>query len=120
MTSANDPGYAAIITITPPGGGEWATLTLTLLPPDLVPVSGGEPPAARMHAGELAAYADSLEAEIWRLTGSSRWASWSRRRDRAVYQAADQEGSVVRQEEPAETEDRQCRRRRTAAAQLKR
>lgn len=66
MTSANDPGYAVIITITLPGGGARATLTLTLLPPDLVPVPGGAPkPLQECTLAELGAYADSLEAELW-------------------------------------------------------
>ena len=66
MTSPNEPGYAAIITITLPGTDERATLTLTLLPPELVPVPGGDPkPLRECTLAELAAYADALEAEIW-------------------------------------------------------
>lgn len=66
MTSANEPGYAAIITIAVPGKDARATVTLTLLSPDLVPVSGGEPkPLHDCTLAELTAYADSLEAEIW-------------------------------------------------------
>src|SRR5690606_25713123 len=108
MTSANDPGYAAIITITLPGSGERATLTLTLLPPDLVPVSGGEPrPLHECTLAELAAYADSLEAEIWAAYREQPLGELVEEDEIELsIKLLDQEGSVVRQEEPAEPEDR--------------
>jgi proteasome lid subunit RPN8/RPN11 len=66
MTSANEPGYAAVITIVLPGKDVRATVALTLLPPDLVPVSGGEAkPLHECTLAELQDYADALEAEIW-------------------------------------------------------
>ncbi len=66
MTSANDPGYAAIITIALPGHDAPATFTLTLLPDDLVLAADGQlRPLRDFTLAELAAYADALEAEQW-------------------------------------------------------
>ena len=106
MTSANDPGYAAIITITLPGSGERATLTLTLLPPDLVPVSGGEPrPLHECTLAELSAYADSLEAEIWAAYREQPLGELVEEDEIELsIKLLDQDGSAVRPEEPAEPE----------------
>ena len=117
MTSANDPGYAAIITITLPGSGERATLTLTLLPPDLVPVSGGEPrPLHECTLAELAAYADSLEAEIWAAYREQPLGELVEEDEIELsIKLLDQEGSVA-PGGTSQTRDRQCRRAPATAA----
>jgi proteasome lid subunit RPN8/RPN11 len=66
MTSADELRYAAIITVKLPGKDTRATVTVTLLPPDLVPVTGGKPkPLRDCTLAELEAFAGSLEAEVW-------------------------------------------------------
>lgn len=57
--------YAAIITITAPGSGESAQVTVVLTPPDNVTVDGQVKPLAECTLADLQAFADELEADVW-------------------------------------------------------
>jgi proteasome lid subunit RPN8/RPN11 len=66
MTSADEPTYAAIITLTLPGMEAAQQVTLTLSPPDLVAVGDGQVKSLEeCTLAELAAFADMLEASLW-------------------------------------------------------
>jgi len=57
--------YAALITISMPGSGESAEVTVVLTPPDNVEVDGVVKPLAECTLADLQAFADELEAESW-------------------------------------------------------
>jgi len=59
------PIYAALLTLTLPGEGPSATVTVTLAPADIVPVEGRRKPLAECTLAELRAYANELEADAW-------------------------------------------------------
>lgn len=65
MTEINEPTYAALITITLPGQGESATITVTIAPGDSVPINGRFVPLRDCTLADLEAYAAALEAEVW-------------------------------------------------------
>jgi proteasome lid subunit RPN8/RPN11 len=57
--------YAALITISMPGTGESAKVTVVLTPPDNVTVDGVVKPLADCTLADLQAFADELEADAW-------------------------------------------------------
>ena len=57
--------YAALITISMPGSGESAQVTVVLTPPDNVSVDGVVKPLAECTLADLQAFADELEADAW-------------------------------------------------------
>ena len=57
--------YAALITISMPGSGESAQVTVVLTPPDNVSVDGVVKPLADCTLADLQAFADELEADAW-------------------------------------------------------
>jgi proteasome lid subunit RPN8/RPN11 len=57
--------YAALITLSMPGTGESAEVTVVLTPPDNVTVDGMVKPLAECTLADLQAFADALEAEAW-------------------------------------------------------
>ncbi len=57
--------YAALITISMPGTGESAEVTVVLTPPDNVEVDGLVKPLADCTLTDLQAFADELEADVW-------------------------------------------------------
>lgn len=57
--------YAAQITLTLPGRPDIATAIVTLLPADKVPVGKEVKPLSECTLAELAAYGQTLEAEVW-------------------------------------------------------
>lgn len=57
--------YAAQLTLTLPGEGPSATVTVTLAPADAVPLGGQVKPLSECTLAELRAYAGELEAEVW-------------------------------------------------------
>lgn len=59
------PIYAALLTLTLPGEGPSATVTVTLAPADAVPVEGRSKPLSECTLAELRAYANELEADAW-------------------------------------------------------
>lgn len=59
------PTYAALLTLTLPGEGPSATVTVTLAPADAVPVEGRSKPLSECTLAELRAYANELEADAW-------------------------------------------------------
>ncbi len=59
------PSYAALLTLTLPGEGPSATVTVTLAPADAVPVEGRRKPLSECTLAELRAYANELEADAW-------------------------------------------------------
>ncbi len=65
MTDQPTPTYAAQLTLTLPGAGPSATVTVTLAPADAVPLGGQIKPLADCTLAELRAYADELEADAW-------------------------------------------------------
>jgi proteasome lid subunit RPN8/RPN11 len=65
MTDQLTPTYAAQLTLTLPGQGPSATVTVTLAPADAVPLGGQIKPLADCTLAELRAYADELEADAW-------------------------------------------------------
>lgn len=65
MTEQPTPTYAAQLTLTLPGEGPSATVTVTLAPADAVPLGGQTKPLAELTLAELRAYADELEADAW-------------------------------------------------------
>jgi len=65
MTEQTDPTYVAQLTLTVPGDGPSATVTVTLAPGDAVLSGGQAKPLSECTLAELRAYADSLEAEVW-------------------------------------------------------
>ena len=65
MTEINEPTYAALITITLPGQGQSATITVTIAPNDTVPVDGRFVPLRDCTLADLEAYAAALEADVW-------------------------------------------------------
>jgi proteasome lid subunit RPN8/RPN11 len=65
MTDQPTPTYAAQLTLTLPGEGPSATVTVTLAPADAVPLGGQVKPLADLTLAELRAYADELEADAW-------------------------------------------------------
>ncbi len=65
MTDQPTPTYAAQLTLTLPGEGPSATVTVTLAPADAVPLGGQSKPLADLTLAELRAYAAELEADAW-------------------------------------------------------
>ena len=65
MTDQPAPTYAAQLTLTLPGEGPSATVTVTLAPADAVPLGGQSKPLADLTLAELRAYAAELEADAW-------------------------------------------------------
>ncbi len=65
MTEQPTPTYAAQLTLTLPGAGPSATVTVTLAPADAVPLGSQTKPLADLTLAELRAYADELEADAW-------------------------------------------------------
>ncbi len=59
------PTYAAQLTLTLPGEGPSATVTVTLAPADVVPIDGHSKPLSECTLAELRAYATELEADAW-------------------------------------------------------
>ena len=57
--------YAAQLTLTLPGEGPSATVTVTLAPADGVPLNGQVKPLSECTLAELRAYANELEADAW-------------------------------------------------------
>ena len=57
--------YAALITISMPGSGESAQVTVVLTPPDNIAVDGVVKPLADCTLTDLQAFADELEADAW-------------------------------------------------------
>ena len=57
--------YAALITLSMPGTGESAEVTVVLTPPDNVTVDGTVKPLAECTLADLQAFADALEADAW-------------------------------------------------------
>jgi proteasome lid subunit RPN8/RPN11 len=57
--------YAALITISMPGTGESAEVTVVLTPPDNVEIDGVVKPLAECTLTDLQAFADELEADAW-------------------------------------------------------
>ncbi len=64
------PIYAALLTLTLPGEGPSATVTITLAPADAVPVEGRRKPLSECTLAELRAYANELEADAWNAYGA--------------------------------------------------
>jgi len=65
MTTQPTPTYAAQLTLTLPGEGPSATVTVTLAPADSVSTGGQTKPLADLTLAELRAYAAELEAGAW-------------------------------------------------------
>ena len=65
MTDQPTPTDAAQWTLTLPGEGPSATVTVTLAPADAVPLGGQSKPLADLTLAELRAYAAELEADAW-------------------------------------------------------
>ena len=65
MTDQTDLNYAAQITISLPNTGESVTLTVTLLPADVVHVDGVMKPLSECTLADLEKYAAELEAGVW-------------------------------------------------------
>ncbi len=65
MTEQPTPTYAAQLTLTLPGEGPSATVTVTLAPADAVPLGDQVKPLADLTLAELRAYANALEADAW-------------------------------------------------------
>jgi len=65
MTEQPTPTYAAQLTLTLPGAGPSATVTVTLAPADAVPHGGQTKALADLTLAELRVYADELEADAW-------------------------------------------------------
>jgi proteasome lid subunit RPN8/RPN11 len=65
MPDNSQLNYAAQITISLPGEGESVTMTVTLLPADVVDVEGVLKPLAECTLADLERYAAELEADVW-------------------------------------------------------
>jgi proteasome lid subunit RPN8/RPN11 len=65
MTEQTDLTYAAQITISLPGTGDSVTLTVTLLPEDVVDLDGVLKPLGECTLADLERYAEELEADVW-------------------------------------------------------
>ena len=65
MTNETTPTYAAQLTLSLPGQGPSATVTVTLAPADALPVEGRSKPLSECTLAELRAYASELEADAW-------------------------------------------------------
>ncbi len=70
MTDQTHLTYAAQLTLTVPGNGPSATVTVTLAPGDTVLSSGQAKPLSECTLAELRAYAGALEAEVWETYGA--------------------------------------------------
>lgn len=65
MTQSPVQSYAARLLITIPEQNKQTSLTVTLVPQDMVPTNGRAKPLADCTLAELRAYADTLEQEVW-------------------------------------------------------
>lgn len=65
MTDQTELTYVAQITISLPGSGDSVTLTVTLLPEDVVVVNGESKPLSECTLADLERYAEELEADVW-------------------------------------------------------
>ena len=65
MTEQPTPTYAAQLTLTLPGAGPSATVTVTLAPADAIHLGDRVKPLADLTLAELRAYANELEADAW-------------------------------------------------------
>lgn len=65
MTESSAPPYAAQLILSIPGQTDSATITVTLLPNDTIPVDGQKKALADCTLRELRTFANTLEADIW-------------------------------------------------------
>jgi proteasome lid subunit RPN8/RPN11 len=65
MTDTPALPFAAQLILSMPGEGSPATITVTLLPDDTIPVGGQAKALADCTLGELRAFANTLEADVW-------------------------------------------------------
>jgi len=65
MTEQTDLTYIAQITISLPGTGESVTMTVTLMPEDVVNLDGVWKPLGECTLADLERYAEELEADVW-------------------------------------------------------
>ncbi|MFO7664527.1 MAG: Mov34/MPN/PAD-1 family protein [Chloroflexota bacterium] len=66
MTQTTEMTYLAQIILALPGHNETASITVTLVPTDTIPVGGHVKPLADCTLAELRAFANTLEADIWK------------------------------------------------------
>ncbi len=65
MSELNEQTYAALITLSIPEKGESTTVSVMLLPADVVPLEGNAKLLRDCTLGDLQAYAQELEKEVW-------------------------------------------------------
>lgn len=65
MSELNELTYAALITLSLPDAGESTSVSVVLLPADVVPVEGKTKLLRDCTLADLQAYADDLEKEVW-------------------------------------------------------
>lgn len=65
MTETTEYTYVAQVILVLPGQAEPATVTVTLVPTDHIPVGGRTKPLAECTLAELRAFANTLEGEVW-------------------------------------------------------
>jgi proteasome lid subunit RPN8/RPN11 len=66
MTQTSEMTYLAQVILALPGHNETASITVTLVPTDTIPVGGRVKPLADCTLAELRAFANTLEADIWK------------------------------------------------------
>lgn len=66
MTEPSDYTYLAQVILALPGQDETATVTVTLVPSDRIPVGGRTKPLADCTLAELRAFANTLEDDVWK------------------------------------------------------
>jgi proteasome lid subunit RPN8/RPN11 len=65
MTQANEPIYAAIITISLPETAQSTTINVALTPGDVITTNGRVKPLGDCTLADLQIFANTLEAEVW-------------------------------------------------------
>jgi proteasome lid subunit RPN8/RPN11 len=66
MTQTTEMTYLAQVILALPGHNETASITVTLVPTDTIPVGGRVKPLADCTLAELRSFANTLEADIWK------------------------------------------------------
>lgn len=101
MTDTSAPPFAAQLILSLPGRADSATITVTLLPNDTIKVDGQKKILADCTLGDLRAFANTLEAEVWQTYDEISLLDMSTAKDVAVVltRLSEDGGQVVEMED---------------------